>query len=246
LFGDAALNKRGACGRVLSLNSSKYVPPIGGNGAVQGRFHSQRSIAARPLLQLRTGSSLFFEDDEANDVFHLVEGTIAFYRFMSDEHRVICGFALAGEVFNMSHRGRQFCSAEALSDCLYWRRSWQDVEANRTEDAMQEKYLACLHSEAWTMQLQALHRLHLSADESVAHFIIEIGRRTNPALINGARVRLEMSRADIASYLGLTVETVVRSLKRLTSEGLLIAYTPHEFGICDMAGIYRRLRASHG
>jgi CRP/FNR family transcriptional regulator len=238
------------CGRVQSLNSSKYAPLIAANVALQGRslqgrLPAQRPGAAKPLLQLRAGSSLFFEDDEGDDVFHLVEGAIAFYRFMSDEHRVICGFALAGEVFNMSHRGRQFCSAEALSDCLYWRRSWQDVEASPAQDETQKKYLACLKSEPWTMQVQTLHRLHLSADESVAHFVIEIGRRTNPALTNGSRVHLQMSRADIASYLGLTVETVVRSLKRLTSEGLLIAYTPHEFGICDIAGIYRR-RGSHG
>ncbi|WP_442579104.1 helix-turn-helix domain-containing protein [Mesorhizobium sp. ASY16-5R] len=53
-----------------------------------------------------------------------------------------------------------------------------------------------------------------------------------------------MSRADIASYLGLTVETVVRSLKRLVSMGLLVAYTPHEFGISDIATIQRRLGAS--
>jgi CRP/FNR family transcriptional regulator, anaerobic regulatory protein len=211
---------------------------------MQAPLHVHRPLAAKPLLQLRAGNSLFFEDDEGNDVFHLIEGTIAFYRFMSEEHRVICGFALAGEVFNMSHGGRQFCSAEALSDCLYRRRSWQDVESSRPQDAVQEKYLASLQSEPWTMQLQTLRRLHLSADESVAHFILEIGRRTNPALTNGSRVQLEMSRADIASYLGLTVETVVRSLKRLTSEGLLIAYTPHDFGIVDMAGIYRRLRGT--
>jgi CRP/FNR family transcriptional regulator len=227
---------------VQYFNGSRYVPSGTGKVAIQGQLSARRPEAAKPLSQLRAGSSLFFEGDEGDDVFHLVEGTIAFYRFMSDDHRVICGFALAGEVFNMSHRGRQFCSAEALSDCLYWRRSWQDLEANRTEAAMREKYLACLHSEPWTMQLQALHRLHLSADESVAHFIVEIGRRVNPGLTNGSRVRIEMSRADIASYLGLTVETVVRSLKRLTSDGLLIAYTPHEFGICDLAGIYKRLR----
>lgn len=228
-----------------ALSNSKYFSSIAEHAVLQGSQHGHRLAGAKPLLQLRVGNSLFFEDDEGDNVFHLVKGTVAFYRFMSDEHRVICGFALAGEVFNMSHRGRYLCSAEALSDCLYRRRSWQDVEANQVQDEMQEKYLACLHSEPWTLQFQTLRRLHMSADESVANFIVEIGRRTNPALTNGSRVHLEMSRADIASYLGLTVETVVRSLKRLTSQGLLIAYTPHEFGICDIVGIYSRLRGSH-
>ena len=229
---------------VQTFSNPKYFPSIAEHVALQGSVHALRPAGAKPLLQLRAGNSLFFEDDEGDNVFHLVRGTVAFYRFMSDEHRVICGFALAGEVFNMSHRGRYLCSAEALSDCLYRRRNWQDVEANQVQDEMQEKYLACLHSEPWTMQFQTLRRLHLSADESVANFILEVGRRTNPGLTNGSRVHLEMSRADIASYLGLTVETVVRSLKRLTSKGLLIAYTPHEFGICDIAGIYRCLRGS--
>jgi CRP/FNR family transcriptional regulator len=195
------------------------------------------------LLQLQRGATLYFEEDEGDDIFHLVKGTIAFHRFMSEDHRVICGFALAGEVFNMSHKGRYLCSAEALSECLYRRRNREEVMANHSPDEMQDRFASCLQSEPWTIHLEALHRLHLSADESVASFVLDIGRRTNSALTNGSRVHLEMSRADIASFLGLTVETVVRSLKRLTSEGLLIAYTPHEFGICDISGMHRRIHS---
>lgn len=200
------------------------------------------SIVARPLAQMRAGNTLFIEDDDGDDVFYLAKGTIAFYRFMSDAHRVTCGFALAGEVFSMSHGGKYICTAEALSDCLYRRRSRKEVESGDTADIMQAKHLAALRSELWTMQLQTLRRLHLSADDNVANFILEIGQRANPGLTNGSTVHLDMSRADIASYLGLTVETVVRSLKRLTADGLLTAYTPHEFGIRDIAGLYARVR----
>jgi CRP/FNR family transcriptional regulator len=221
----------------------KYLHPTQKQIPLHKSLAHLSASAVKPLSQLQEGSALYFEEDEGDDIFYLVKGTIAFHRFMSEDHRVICGFALPGEVFNMSHRGRYLCSAEALSDCLYRRRSRQEVMANRCADEMQERFMACLQSEPWTVHLQALHRLHLSADESVASFVLEIGRRTNPALTNGSRVHLEMSRADIASYLGLTVETVVRSLKRLTAEGLLIAYTPHEFGISDIAGMHKRLRS---
>ncbi|MFI0849289.1 helix-turn-helix domain-containing protein [Mesorhizobium sp. IMUNJ 23232] len=225
--------------------NSNYPRSNAAAATLQGASNrQQRPEVAKPLSQLRAGNSLFFEGDDGDNVYHLVKGTVAFYRFMSDEHRVICGFALAGEVFNMSHRGRYLCSAEALSDCLFRQRSRKDIEANQVHDQMHERYVACLESEPWTVQFQTLRRLHLMADERAANFILEMGRRTNPALTNGSRVRLEMSRADIASYLGLTVETVVRSLKRLVSMGLLVAYTPHEFGICDIAGIQRRLAAS--
>ena len=94
-----------------------------------------------------------------------------------------------------------------------------------------------LRNEPWKLQFDTLNRLHMTADESVARFICEIGSRSNPRFTNGSRVHLDMSRADIASYLGLTVETVVRALKRLTASGAMIAFAPHDYGIRDLESL---------
>lgn len=204
--------------------------------ASQTRVHS--AISSKPLSQLRSGQSLFFEGDQGSDVFLLVKGTICFHRFISGDCRVVLGFSLAGEVFNLSLNGRHLCTAESVSDCLYRRLSRSELEAMRENGSgLLEDVTNHLRNEPWKLQFDTLNRLHMTADESVARFICEMGSRTNPRFTNGSRVHLDMSRADIASYLGLTVETVVRSLKRLTASGAMIAFAPHDFGIRDLGSL---------
>jgi CRP/FNR family transcriptional regulator, anaerobic regulatory protein len=193
------------------------------------------AVTSKPLSQLRIGKSLFFEDDLGSDVFQLVKGTICFHRFISGDFRVVLGFSLPNEVFSLSHNGRHICSAEAVSDCLYRRICRAELESMREKGSwLIDEVTSFLSNEPWKLQFDALSRLHMTADESVARFICEIGSRSNRSLTNGSRVHIDMSRADIASYLGLTVETVVRSLKRLTTSGALIAFSPHDFSIRDL------------
>ena len=220
-----------------------YLSDTPPNGALQysgtssqTRVHS--AVLSKPLSQLRAGQTLFLEDDQGSDVFLLVKGTVCFHRFISGDCRVVLGFSLASEVFGLSLNGRHLCSAEAVSDCLYRRLSRNELEAMRDNGSgLLEEVTNHLRNEPWKLQFDTLNRLHMTADESVARFICEIGNRTNLSFTNGSRVHLDMSRADIASYLGLTVETVVRALKRLTATGAMIAFAPHDYGIRDVESL---------
>jgi CRP/FNR family transcriptional regulator, anaerobic regulatory protein len=204
--------------------------------ASQTRVHS--AVSSKPLSQLRSGQTLFFEGDPGSDVFLLVKGTICFHRFISGDCRVVLGFSLANEVFSLSLNEKHLCSADAVSDCLFRRLSRAELESMRHNGSgLLEEVTNHLRNEPWRLQFDTLNRLHMTADESVARFICEIGSRSNPRFTNGSRVHLDMSRADIASYLGLTVETVVRSLKRLTASGAMIAFAPHDFGIRDLESL---------
>jgi CRP/FNR family transcriptional regulator len=58
-----------------------------------------------------------------------------------------------------------------------------------------------------------------TARERVASFIAALARRRK--LAPGAPLELPMSRADIADYLGLTIETVSRTLTLFRKEGLI-------------------------
>jgi CRP-like cAMP-binding protein len=58
-----------------------------------------------------------------------------------------------------------------------------------------------------------------TAVERVASFLLEMAGRCE--VCTGWAIALPMSRADIADYLGLTTETVCRSLKKMRQGGLI-------------------------
>lgn len=84
-------------------------------------YDTSRVIGRRspflPLLLVRSGQTIFCEGDVGADVFQLFSGTVRFSSISSDGQRLIAGFAVADELFSLSHNNRHVFSAEAVSDC---------------------------------------------------------------------------------------------------------------------------------
>jgi CRP/FNR family nitrogen fixation transcriptional regulator len=68
-----------------------------------------------------------------------------------------------------------------------------------------------------------------TAQERVAGFLLEMAERAQAH----NEVDLPMSRQDIADYLGLTIETVSRTLSQLRAEGLIRMLTLHSLELAD-------------
>jgi CRP/FNR family transcriptional regulator, anaerobic regulatory protein len=184
---------------------------------------------------------LFCDGDAGADVFQLISGTVRFSSVSADGRRLIAGFAVAGELFSLSHNNRHIFSAEAVTNCSFRRLPRTDAgrfPAGVLKDRIKDHLL----NEPWLLQSEILKLLHKSADEAIAYFIDNIGSRLNPNLANGSTVRLDMSRSDIADYLGLTVETVCRGITRMVKEGILAAKATQGLLIKDI----RALRARAG
>ena len=87
--------------------------------------------------------------------------------------------------------------------------------------AEHEKTLA---RQLWMLTVRELQRVQehslaliKSAEERVAGFLLEMAGRN----VAGAAVELPMSRQDIADYLGLTIETVSRTLSQLERDNVI-------------------------
>jgi CRP/FNR family transcriptional regulator len=61
----------------------------------------------------------------------------------------------------------------------------------------------------------------LSADERVAAFLLNVSERNAKRGYSSAEFNLRMMREDMGSYLGMTLETVSRTLSRFQKRGLI-------------------------
>jgi CRP-like cAMP-binding protein len=157
---------------------------------------------------------IFGEGDRADFVYRVVSGAVRSYRVLADGRRQITGFHLPGDTFGLELGAERLEGAEAINDTVL-------VVARRSavvDDPDQGPRL-------WRHALDELQRSqgHIltlgrrTAAERVASFLIELAER----LRAGAELSLAMSRQDIADYLGLTIETVSRTLTQLQVDGLI-------------------------
>ncbi|MEI9916221.1 MAG: helix-turn-helix domain-containing protein [Methylovirgula sp.] len=173
---------------------------------------------AGSVLHFGQDREIYSEGAEADLFFKVVSGVVRTCKFLSDGRRQIDAFYKAGDVFGFEPGGLHGFSAEAVRDCTlisYRRRGLEALAAN------DEGLLAQLFSYAMQSLARAQeHALLLgrrSATEKVAAFLIDGIDESN----GGRIVNLAMTRQDIADYLGLTIETVSRTLSQLERDALI-------------------------
>jgi CRP/FNR family nitrogen fixation transcriptional regulator len=160
---------------------------------------------------------IFGEEDPADYVYKVVSGAVRTTRFLSDGRRQIGAFHLPGDVFGLERGATHRFSAEALSESeiMLVRRSALDRSAER--DCAVARELWALTSR--DLELIQDHMLVLSrknAAERVATFLLKLAERAG-----SNSIELPMSRGDIADHLGLTIETVSRTMTQFERDEVI-------------------------
>ena len=163
------------------------------------------------MMSYPRNTEIFGENEPADYVYKVVRGAVRTYKILSDGRRQVAGFYLPGDIFGLQFAEEHVFSAEAISDAkvLVVKRSALTASAGR--DASISKELLDLTSRELRQTQDRILLLVKSAQERVASFLLEMAER---ACANNI-VELPMSRQDIADYLGLTIETVSRTLTSL-------------------------------
>jgi CRP-like cAMP-binding protein len=159
-------------------------------------------------------AEIYGEGESADYVYKVVNGAVRTYKVLSDGRRQINAFYLPDDVFGLEFGDEHDWSAEAIvgSTIAMVKRSLVLSLSERDGEVARQ---------LWSMTARELngarnHALLLikSALERVAAFLLEMSQR----LAGTNEVELPMGRQDIADYLGLTIETVSRTLTQLESE----------------------------
>lgn len=167
-------------------------------------------------IHVSRDQEVFGEGEPAHQVHKVVRGAVRGFRVLADGRRQICDFYLPGDIFGIERGADHRITAEALADTVL-------LVARRSALGDDTNTLAARH--LWSLAMERLdrsqdHAMTLgrrSARERVANFLVDMADRLGA----GEILELPMSRQDIADYLGLTIETVSRTLTELQVSGLI-------------------------
>src|SRR5579863_3697392 len=174
--------------------------------------------AAGTILHIDEGREIFAEGGNTDTFYKVVSGVVRVCKFLSDGRRQIEAFHVAGEIFGFELGEERLLSAEAVSDCalVSFRRHNVEQIAQRNETVSHQLLQLAMRSLAQAQD----HSLLLGrrgAAEKVAGFILGWAKRCQAEKL----VHLAMSRQDMADYLGLTIETVSRSLSQFERDRVI-------------------------
>lgn len=159
--------------------------------------------------------ALFREGDETTAFYEILSGAVRAYKIFPDGRRQVVAFAFQGDIVGFGHGATYRFDCDTLTTTRV--RSIHKLSllrAMRDRPELAEKLLEVARGEVETLQDLSLLLCRKTAIERIASFLLTMaGKSADPA--SGERLSLPMCRADIADYLGLTIETVSRNMTRL-------------------------------
>ncbi len=180
-------------------------------------------------------TEIYGENEPAEYLYKVASGSVRTYKVLNDGRRQIGAFYLPGDVFGLEVGDVHTFSAEAIADSkvLVFKRSALVNLASHDSGVARE---------LWTMTAGELQRVqeHIlllikTAQERVAGFLLEMATRGS----GSDEVDLPMSRQDIADYLGLTIETVSRTLTQLENNAAIAVPTSRRIVLRNRAALNR-------
>ncbi len=185
------------------------------------------------------GETLFREGQPFHGIYAVKEGGIKSYSLTPSQEERVLGFYLPGELLGLeSIRASHYSStAVALEPC---RVCWLPLD--RLEllgdrfPPFQEELIQILTTHLTQQQQQFVLSARQSAEGRLAAFLINIAERYAQRGLPGQTFRLTMLRQDIANFLGLSMETVSRTLRRLQEERLVYV-VGKQIQILDLPGL---------
>jgi CRP/FNR family nitrogen fixation transcriptional regulator len=203
-----------------------------GTGSSVGRCIDLTDRIAVPglVMGFARNEEIFGEEETADFVYRVVSGVVRTTRLLSDGRRQVAGFYFTGDVFGLEPSEIHQTCAEAITDCriALVKRAALERAADREVSTARELW-AITARDLQRMQAHMLLLGRKGAVERLAIFLLDMETRT----AGRGSVDLPMSRIDIADYLGMTFETVSRSLTQLERDGVIALPTTRHIELRD-------------
>lgn len=198
--------------------------------------------------RVRRQEVLVHEGAPARHLFIVQAGDFKVSRLAEDGYEQVLDFPGRNEMLCLDALAAHRCenTVTALEDALVYALPIADVTVLRRTDPDFDLRLQCALSEQWRRVGDVAWLMAaVGADRRTARFLVQMSRRMAARGYSPRRLRLRMSRRDIAAHLGLAHESISRAMTALDAAGL-VSVRCRDVEITDLEALERFARSTRG
>jgi CRP-like cAMP-binding protein len=192
------------------------------------------SIATR--IRVPPRMILYREETAATAIFIGAEGVVKAFKDMPSGRRWVTAFLFPDDVFGLAENGLYVRTAQAVTHATLYRIKLDVLmDALKRDPELQFQFLCKVTHELREAQRQTIAVGRRDAVGRVAMFIRQLQRGSECESRASRDIDMPMSRSDIASYLGLSLESVSRASRTLERRGIVSFPSRHVVRIVNPA-----------
>jgi CRP/FNR family transcriptional regulator len=214
-------------GILSGLCLSRATASISGKGANPG---------GAPVIEFGPKTVIFVEGTAADTLFEVQSGAVLLYKVLLDGRRQITGFAYPGDLFGLSgHEDYSYSAQSTGAVRLFAVSRARFNNARSSRPGFDARLFAAIGEDLRRAQDHILLLGRKTAIERLSSFFLGIWQQTGATEMPPSPiVHLPISRGDMADYLGLTVETISRTLAELKDRKIIRLRTKDDVEILDL------------
>ncbi len=191
--------------------------------------------------RIRTGQRLYREGEPFKYLYEVRSGNLKSSLTTAEGLERVSAFHMAGELIGLDGiaEGQHASSTTALEDTEVCAVSYEFLTELTAGNAPLRRTLMQQMSQEIVRELRLLVLLgNMTAEERLATFLLNLSQRLAARGYSASDFHMRMTRADIGSYLGLTLETVSRTFSAFQKLRLLEVEQRH-IRITDLGRLTR-------
>ncbi len=174
--------------------------------------------------RVKMGQNLYHDGDAFQFFYAVRSGTFRSNLLLSDGREQVNGFYMAGEIMGLDGVafGVHASSATALEDAEVCAIPYSHLSELAAHNVSLQQVVSRMMSREILREHSLMMLLgSMNAEERLAAFLLNLSHRLKMRGYSASEFHLRMSRAEIGSYLGMTLETVSRTFSAFQQLRLL-------------------------
>lgn len=230
------MNVAAPCTTALAPHPApRAASPLAASHTAPALPRHQRPESPDPLFLVRTylrparrvvraGECIYHAGERFGQLFLASAGFFKIVNLAADGREQVVGLKFRGDWlgFDGIAEGRYACDAIAMDTGEVWAVSYDDLlAAGLRQPALMTALHMAMSREIMRDSDSMMSVCTLPADARVADFLRYWAESLQRSGLRADQITLRMTRAEIGSYLGMTLETASRALSRLARAGLI-------------------------